>query len=101
MEKSRMEKHKRMNLIKRIACMAFVIILGCMAKTMASAAEPLHQTYALRVSTGVSDGSCIGFFAIEYKADDGNIYTQYLFPHDGDYAKGPFMFCCAPIIVST
>ena len=43
--------------------------------------EPL----AIVVSTGVSDGSCIGFFGVEYEDVNGVTRTQYVFPHDGDY----------------
>ena len=88
MKKCVMNKFKNSSLFKPILCIVLVIMLGCMMKTIANAAEPLHNTYALRVSTGVTDGSCIGFFGIEYKGSDGNIYTHYVFPHDGDYAKG-------------
>ena len=45
------------------------------------------QPMALVVSTGIADGSCVGFFGVEYEDENGNLYTHYVFPHDGDYEK--------------
>lgn len=45
------------------------------------------EPIALVVSTGVSDGSCIGFFGVEYEDVNGVVHIQYVFPHDGDYKE--------------
>ena len=85
--KKRMSKKDKKNSFIKIFSIVLVIALGFMLKTVASAAT-FERTYVLRVATGIADGSCIGFFGIEYKGEDGKIYMQYIFPHDGDYASG-------------
>ena len=66
-----------------IAGIAMALLLAFVVKNyvFADDIEPL----ALVVSTGVSDGSCIGFFGVEYEDVNGKVRTQYIFPHDGDY----------------
>ena len=75
------KKNKRY--IYGIAAVAAAILLFFVGRNyvFAEDIEPL----AVVVSTGISDGSCIGFFGIEYEDVNGVIRTQYIFPHDGDY----------------
>ena len=60
---------------------SLLLFFGAKYFVFADDIEPI----ALVVSTGVSDGSCIGFFGVEYEDVNGVVHTQYVFPHDGDY----------------
>ena len=43
--------------------------------------------YALQVTTGVSDGSGITYFAVVYQDTAGQERTEYIFPNNGDYQR--------------
>ncbi|MEE1517348.1 MAG: hypothetical protein UF228_07100 [Lachnospiraceae bacterium] len=74
---------KNKGYIYGIAAVAAALLLFFVGRNyvFAEDIEPL----AIVVSTGVSDGSCIGFFGVEYEDVKGVTRTQYIFPHDGDY----------------
>lgn len=83
-----MKRVNKKNNIKIIAICVALLAFAAMIQLntgKANAKTVPEHLYALSVSTGVADGSSVGFFSVEYKDTKGNTHTERIFPHDGDY----------------
>lgn len=89
--------------VLRNICLGLILLWTLNTTVFASGYVQIinQDTMALVVSTGVSDGSCIGFFGVEYEDTNGNVHTHYIFPYDGDYEKSALLAAQMGVTLNT